>query len=329
MSNHSALENKNKQLKRIAFVILHFGDSEVTDCCVRSIFRMEGFRDGGLKEESKEKTKQDSRLTEDTGLGPDVKIVIVDNDHLLSKSEREVFASRYADQDRVTVITAPEGSGFSRANNIGYAYAREQLSADCIIVCNNDIEFVQPDFIGRLTRSVRRMNCHVLGPNVIKKSTHEPQNPIDTRLRTQEEAAYTVRMNRAMLRVLPLAYPFLKLQLAGAKRAELNKKKAEKAFYKEPHKHIVPFGACLIFTPLFVENEKQAFEPETNFYYEEYILANRCFGKGYETGYDPSLKVLHESGSATKSSLRSEYRRTKHLLKNTADSCSIYVGCIE
>ena len=36
--------------------------------------------------------------------------------------------------------------------------------------------------------------CHIIGPDVIRQGTGEHQNPMDTRLRTKEEACYTIKM---------------------------------------------------------------------------------------------------------------------------------------
>ena len=283
----------------ICFVILHYGDRQVTQLCIESILNMED-RDK-------------------------VRIVVVDNDAHLPRYERDAFEKLYAAEEKVFFLFCGEGTGFSKANNLGYRYAREQLNADCVIVCNNDIEFIQRDFIKRLEKSISVMQCHVLGPDVIKRDTHEPQNPMDDRLRTDDEARYTIRMNDLALRVMPLAYPILSLVQAGQERNRIKKKKADRSFYSNRQRHIVPFGACLIFTPFFVEKEDAAFLPETQFYYEEYILTKRCFQKGYETGYDPAMKVIHESGSATKGKAGSRYKRMKRLMKQTADSCRIYL----
>lgn len=293
------MNGKSMDVKQytFAFVILHYGDQEITDTCVQSILDMEGF----------------------------AWIVIVDNDARLSSAEREAFAQRYAKTSAVMVLRAPEGAGFSYANNIGYAYAREQFGADTIIVCNNDIAFIQKDFLQRLTYSIGRMNCHVLGPNIVRRSNHEPQNPMDVRLRTEKEACYTIRMNRWALKVFPAVYPLLRIQEKQQEKRRLAGKKKNPGFYRTTQKHIIPFGACLIFTPRFVEREEKAFDPETQFYYEEYILANRCFRKGYETGYDPFIKVLHETGSATKQSTKSRAGRMKTMMRRTADACEVYV----
>ena len=304
------MSRNSEPLNCICFVVLHFGDSSVTDLCIRSIQRLE--RGCGQSEQ----------------LDP-VQIVIVDNDSRRTPEEREAFAERYEDSRNVTVIRTAGETGFSAANNLGYAYAREQLGADCIIVCNNDVEFVQRDFIRRLECSASGMACHVLGPNVTRRKNNEPQNPMDTRLRTKEEARYTIRMHRLAVKLLPVVYPLLRIQQKNQEKRVQKEKKKNIAYYRHTHKHIIPFGACLIFLPDFVRQEERAFEPETQFYYEEYILARRCFQKGYETGYDPRLKVVHETAAATRESAGSEYGRMRQLLKRTAKACEVYIEMIQ
>ena len=95
--------------------------------------------------------------------------------------------------------------------------------------------------------------------------------------------------------------------------------------YSQLQKNIVPFGACLIFTPLFVEKEEKAFEPETQFFYEEYILALRCQRKGYNIVYDPSMLVKHESGAATRKSYGTEKKRTRFMMEKTVGACEVYL----
>ena len=71
--------------------------------------------------------------------------------------------------------------------------------------------------ISRLEKSYVNNQCYVLGPDVIRQSTGEHQNPMDTRLRTKEEAEYTIKMNRLALRFYPVMYPVV-YQYAFKKR---------------------------------------------------------------------------------------------------------------
>ena len=105
----------------ISFVILHYGDSEITDRCVQSICSMEG---------------QEA-----------VQLVIVDNDIGKKDALRFERKKKYEQQaPNITVLINRGNGGFSEANNLGYQYARDRLKASFILVLNNDIEFIQKDF---------------------------------------------------------------------------------------------------------------------------------------------------------------------------------------
>ena len=137
------------------------------------------------------------------------------------------------------------------------------------------------------------------------------RNPLDTRIRTAEEAAYNRAHEPHGAQGYILLPGLLSLKKLKKEEEKLRRKKAGEGFCREVQKDIVPFGACLIFTPEFVKREELAFDPETKFFYEEYILAYRCRKKGYHTVFDPSLKVLHESGAATVKTFRSEKKKIK------------------
>lgn len=282
----------------VSFVILHYKDLAATDRCVQSILRME----------------QQERI----------RIVIVDNDICESEEKREALRRKYAREKRIDVLKIKENGGFSYANNRGYRYAREKQRASSILVLNNDIEFVQDDFISRLDDSYKGHPCHVLGPDVIRRSTGEHQNPMDQRIRTKEEAEYTIRMNRTALKYYAVLYPLLYWKNKRNERKQTKIKRKNWEYYQSVQKNIVPFGACFIFTPKFVAEETIAFYPETRFYYEEYLLTYRCQKRGYEIIYDPALKAVHESGTATRKSLGSEKRRLRFMMERVAEACEVY-----
>lgn len=286
-------------METISFVILHYKDWEATDACVDSILKME--------EQEK------------------ICIVIVDNDIEERPETRQQSAARYQDNPRIKVLPIFENGGFSYANNQGYRFAKEEQGASCILVLNNDIQFVQADFPELLQESIRTHSCHVLGPDIIRQGTGEHQNPMDTRLRTEKEARFTVRMNRLALKLYPVLYPLLYRKLKREEERVRREKEQKAASYGQIQKDIVPFGACMIFTPKFVREEEKAFSPETRFFYEEYILASRCRKKGYSIVYDPSLKALHESGKATAKTYGSEKKRIRFMMERTADAAEVYL----
>jgi len=286
-------------MKTVCFLILHYGDPSVTDRCVHSILH--------LKE------------------GENVRIIIIDNEVNKAEEEREKLLTRW-NSPKIRVLLNHGTGGFSEANNLGYRFAREEYDPLFIIAANNDIEFVQKDFILNLYAAYEKKACHVMGPYVRRGSNGEPQNPIDVRLRSEKEAEYTIWMNRAALRFFPIAYPVLVMQEKAAKKKELTRKKESYEDYKRRREDVVLFGACLIFTPLFIQAEENAFWPETSFYYEEYLLMLRCISKGYKTVYDPSMKVLHESGTSTERRTGSNRKKMRFVMRNTADACEIYLN---
>ena len=286
-------------MELISFVILHFGDIQVTKSCIQSILNMQ---------------HQDQ-----------IRIIVVDNDIKKPSSERKKLQEYCKTCQNVQVIQNNKNGGFSYANNLGYRYAREQQKASFILILNNDIEFLQKDFVERLHDAYKNHPCHILGPDIVRAATQEHQNPMDTRIRTKEEAEYTIRMNQVALKYFDFFYPVLYLKNKYEEKKSLKQKKINEAYYSTIQKNIVPFGACFIFTPKFVQNEEKAFEPETEFYYEEYILTLRCQRKGYQIVYDPSLKLLHESGAATKKNYSDKKQHLKFMMNRIKEASAIYL----
>lgn len=282
-----------------AFVILHYGDFTVTDTCVQSILRMD---------------RQDQ-----------IRIVIVDNELQRPEQDRQKNFQSYQNEKNITVLYMRENGGFSYANNQGYRYARETLHASFIVVLNNDIEFVQADFLKRLENIWKTAQCHVIAPDIIRRGTGEHQNPMDIRLRTREEAEGTIKKNRIALRYYPLLYPFLYWNYIWSEKKKTRERKKSEAEFQMAQENIVPFGACIIFTPLFTAAEDQAFFPETKFFYEEYLLSCRCGKQNYRIIYSPELKAFHESGAATRRSYKNEKKRLRFVMERTMESCGIYL----
>ena len=280
----------------VSFVILHYKDRVITDKCIQSILQLEN-------------QKQ-------------IQIVVVDNDIQKDENSRKEFADLYKENPRIHVLPVYENGGFSHANNKGYVYAREVLGSSWIIAANNDVTFEQKDFIKRLEKIMTEHPCHVLGPDIVRLCDGAHQNPLDTRLRTKREAAYTVRMNHFALMFYPLSFPLVSKMLREESREQ------DEEFYGNRQENIVPCGACLIFTPDFVREENLAFTPETRFFYEEYILAYRCRKKGFSVLYEPSLKVVHDSAAATRETYKRKKERLRFMMEQTEKAAAVYLEMI-
>lgn len=314
---------------KTAFVILHYGEKTVTAQCVQSILNMEktgqaaivivdndnDTEDGLIEDKWKSFLAEECRQKHNFTFNQSGQIITF-------KSSTELDADEISG---IHILKSIGDQGFSHANNLGYRYARNELGASTILVLNNDIIFCQTDFLEKLKSAEERLGSHIIAPDIRKYSDHEPQNPLATRLRTEEEAGYTIRLNHIARKMLPLSYPLLLFQQVKEDRARIRAKKQNIEFYHTIQENIVPFGACVIFCEPFVRAEGAAFEPETQFYYEEYLLALRCQRKQYLICYDPGLRMLHKSGEATRRSVRSKIARMRFLLENTEASCRIYL----
>lgn len=253
-----------------------------------------------------------------------IRIVIVDNDVKENDEKRQQILQKYRNISNVMVIQIREDKGFSYANNQGYEYARTVLKSSYIVVANNDIEFLQKNFVELLENNIDK-EADIVGPDIIKRKTGEHQNPLDERIRSKEEALSTIKKNTMALKFYNILYPVLYWNFKKFEGCEKRNADICVDIRQNKRREIVLFGACLIFMPSFVEREEKAFAPETKFYYEEYILAYRCMKEGYIMVYDPTLAVVHETGGATKKTYSSEKKRLKFVMEQTVASCKIYL----
>ena len=191
-------------MELVCFVILHFKDLVTTDCCVQSVLAMD----------------QQERI----------RIVIVDNDIKETREKRLNLVQKYQRVSNIYVIQIVENGGFSYANNKGYIFAKEKLGASFIVVLNNDIEFTQRNFIEKLDASYKKYHSHILGPDIVKNKSKEHQNPMDIRIRTRDEAEYTIRMNSLALKWYLVLYPILYLQDRYVQKKNVKDKKRKENF---------------------------------------------------------------------------------------------------
>ena len=276
----------------ISFVILHYGNVQVTKACVDSILQLH---------------------TED-----DVHVIVVDNDTNKSLEERQLLKDTVVKTPQIEVVQMLEQSGFSRANNEGYMYTRKMHNPDYVIIANNDIMFEQKDFIKRIQDLYNECFYEILSPDIMDRDSGQHQSPIDVTGRSLKQVQYTIWMNTICLKLYSLMYPLLQMNYNRMKKNSIVEQKSER------QSEIVPCGACLILSKNFIEKEAVVFTPETNFYYEEYILHERCQRNGYRILYAPEVQVIHGDGMATKEKEKNEKKRIRFVMEETVKSAKIY-----
>lgn len=284
----------------IAFVVLHYNVPEVTRQCVDSIRKLQG----DVKK----------------------KIVIVDN--ASPDGSGILLEKEYAKDADIKVLLNKRNEGFARGNNLGYRYARENWKVDCVVILNNDIIFEQQDFILKLEKQEvlwREKSVGVAGPDIITLNGQH-QNPFRKRAYELADVKKAIRNKKIFLwyfylkkflhldnKILILEHMFERK--SGKRRADIE--------WNREQKDVVLQGACLIFLPLFVQNEKTAFCEETFLYGEEDILHFLCQKKGYGMQYTPSLCVRHLEGRATGKRFAGSVQKSIFVYQNTIDSLKI------
>lgn len=223
-------------------------------------------------------------------------VVIVDNASPNSTGpELELL---YRDNENIKVILQEQNVGFAKGNNIGYHYAKHEMGAECIICANNDVYFIQKDFLNRVENLCKSSPADVIGPD-IRTYQDVHQNPLRaTRLSAKQfRRKHLIKYGWLFYWRLRKIFPFLTFgEKMGAKATKQN---IAGRNYKDEQDNIVLQGACILFMQGYVENEEDAFVSDTFMYMEEDLLAYKCLINGYSMKYIPSMYIFHAESLST------------------------------
>ena len=275
--------------EKITFVVLHYNGYGDTCNCVNSILNL----------------KNQDR----------VRIVIVDN---ASTNDSYVkLQKKYENYERIILLHNEDNLGFSRANNIGLEKAEQNWTSDFFVFANNDLVFDDENFITQIETEYEKSHFGVLGPDIYNPILSIHQSPIDVKaVRTRREVKKTIVFNSIALALFPLYF-----RLFASKYSESYVGVPETRLIYQEDCPIL--GACFIVSNELVREKGKVFEPETFFYYEEYILSYWCQRHGFKVIFDPEIHVLHYHGRAT-NSLGDRKTVTKFRMRNTRDAARIY-----
>ena len=269
-----------------AFIILHYNSYEATKVCVDSILGLD---------------KQEC-----------VKVIVIDNSS--ANDSYKILCETYSGT-KVELLQTEYNCGFSAANNIAYEYCKKKYDCDFVIFANNDLEFIQKDFVKRIYEEYQNSKFAVVGPDIYNPIIDTHQSPISYEMqRSKSQVKKTIIFNRLALTFFDLYYMFF-----GKSRNDKPEIK-DAGVYQE---NVIPLGACLVISKKLLKKKSVVFSPETFFYYEEYILADWCLKNNEKMVYQPAIKVKHYHGMATKTvgnAKQSELFR----MKNIYNSSKIY-----
>lgn len=285
---------------RISFVILHYMSLSYTQTCVDSILEKDAYGK--------------------------VDIIIVDNGS--SNSSGEELEKIYDRNPNVYIIKIKENLGFAKGNNIGYLYAKKERKSDFIIVTNNDTIFQQELFVAKCIELYKSEKYAVLGPDILTLEGGH-QNPLRTELFTLKEIRKTIFKWKILYcyYVLISKYKLFKKITFLNNLYELRKKKSiNERNFKVQQEGIVPHGACIVYSPDYIERFNEAFDSNTFMYMEESILACKCKRLHLKILYSPGVQVVHAEKGSTGESFVTDYSRKMFYLKESIRSSGILVS---
>lgn len=252
------------------------------------------------------------------------KIIVIDNGSPNGSGVK--LRDKYGNNNNVHVILNPSNVGFAQGMNIGYKAAL-QLSPQFIVLLNNDIEFLQNNFIDRVNQSYQRQQFAVLGPDVEVPETHVHQNPKKISSYTVPEVTKINVRNKKIMNLGPELFAIrAKMKsIPILKKIVLKLRGKKKDFKKNNLNNIVLHGSILIFSKDFFQKFDEPFVPETFFYFETEILDRRLKEKRLISKYDSSIKVFHHQSSSTKQSFSSLVDRQRFQTSNMVKSTGVFL----
>lgn len=278
---------------KIVYVILHYLTENDTQECLESILN--------------------------TNFSNNYSIVIVDN--FSNNGSIENIEKKYNYLDNLFIIKNKKNYGFAKGNNIGYKFAKEHFKPDFIAILNNDILIKDKNFFDNLVDAYQNSNFYIAGPDIVSLIDGKHQSPMEGK----EDSI--IEINKEIIRYYLLLlcsylnlYNFIQKML---KRKSKNEKKNVNSKLMR-QENIQLHGAFLIFSPLYIQNEDNAFYPGTFLYMEEAILFQYCKNKKYKTLFDPNLQVFHKEDSSTNALFNATKQKREFVFKNMIKSLKIY-----
>lgn len=272
-----------------AFVILHYGSSNVTQEAIDSVMR----------------------LHHDDGC---VKIVVVDNASP-DGTGTEVQEKNKANPN-IFFIKNESNLGFARGNNRGFIFAKEQLNADFIILMNNDSVVSSADFCDLVIEDYTKEKFAVLGPKIVTPCGFN-QNP----LRKKMLKGFRLKLTQAYL-WLDMLLTLLFVAPVLSSIFSKNKKRVSQENLT-PINGVELHGSFMIFSPQYIQ-KFDGLDDRTFMYCEEEFLFARCIANGLKTRYNPSIEILHNEIESSHSDVRKKRTKALFRIRNCQESLAIY-----
>lgn len=274
---------QNSEIKFV-FLILNYNNVAVTNSCINNLL----------------KTQNPS----------EIKIVVVDNGS--TNNSASILTTYWGENPIIDILLNKENMGFSRGNNLGYKYIKNNYIFDFLIVMNSDIEIRDNLFCRKIETIYRENYFDILGPDIYKEIYNIHQNPERIEVFSTESANIAINNEKKHLKMY--IYYSIKMILKSyimilKRKLNVNKNETNYCEIKDSYNSNMKLhGACFIFSQKYIKENDNVFYPETFLYCEEDILAIKCYREKYKMLYSPEIQVIH-LGSASSNLLSIKGRK--------------------
>lgn len=217
-------------------------------------------------------------------------VIVVDNGS--TNDSFLVLSNKYINNERVVLLKNNENLGFSKGNNVGFIYAKKYMNADFIVLLNNDTIIKQKNFTDIIVHKFFLNKYFVLGPDIVTADGYH-QNPGTKQFWGNIELILFRLKKRVRIILSYLHIDSFLFNLLRGKRKEYRIERLNGDV-----KNTILHGACLIFSPLYIEKFNGLYD-KTFLYMEEDILKLFSDYYGFLMMYTSDLQVFHKEDVST------------------------------
>lgn len=243
-------------------------------------------------------------------------IVIVDN--ASSNNTGKLLLEKYSSDSKIHVIINEQNLGFARGNNVGFKYAKENLSPDYIILCNNDTYLLNNEFSEEIDKEFRMSNFAVLGPKILL-----PNNKIckiNRNLPTTKNIHHSLMDLRITLMLAYMGLSNLYKKIRNRKNNNTDNNSIENR-----REDCLLHGCFLIFSKNYID-KFDGLDDRTFLYCEEELLFIRLIKNNMKSVYNPNVEIFHADDSSTNAVTKTKRKKTIFVCKNAIKSNKILLN---
>lgn len=222
----------------------------------------------------------------------DFEIIIVDNDS--ANDSVEQLTKLYENEDNIHLLVSKSNQGYARGNNIGIEYAINSLKAKKVLLVNNDVLFLQEDYLESLAAIKYSKNIGAIGTKILdaNNGNHNPMYNV----KSFREASLGVAYNSLVFRSIRNLLRPLKKKAFGSVRSQNSSGENKKENVSSDL--FILHGAVILLTENYL-NIYPGLYPKTFMFFEENILDYLMKRNNLEAQYYDDLVVKHKEDQSS------------------------------